>query len=61
MIYMQQKHISSMFRAKIAEKKQENVNTKKIKSQIFLDVGFGRTKNSQLSNIKQSFSDEFGQ
>ena len=60
MIYMQQTHISSMFRAKIAEKKQENVNTKKIKSQI-LGVGFGRTKNSCLSNIKQSFSDEFGQ
>lgn len=47
------KHISSVFRAKIIEKKQKDVNTGKIKSQIFLDVGSGRTKNSQLLSRKQ--------
>ena len=42
------KHISNVLRAKIAEKKQENVNIQKIKPQIFLDVAIGRNENSQL-------------
>lgn len=38
------KHMSSVFRAKIIEKKQKDVNTEKIKSQISLHVGIGKTK-----------------
>lgn len=55
------KHIGNVFRAKIVEKKEKDVNTEKTESQIFLDVGFRRTKNSQLLGIKQQFSDESGQ
>lgn len=42
------KHISSDFRAKIIEKKQKDVDTEKIKSQIFLNVG------SEEQNIANS-------
>lgn len=32
----------------MVEKRHENVNTQKIKPQIFLDMGTGTTKNGQL-------------